>query len=244
MAKKSNDAEEKESKLGVLIITIMIILVWIAVMCVLIKLDVGNFGSTVLRPVFKDVPVINKILPDENKATLDDNGYKYNTLAEALERIRELEKENTALREGAADNQTAMTEQLAEIERLKVFESNQVKYESLKKNFDEEVVFNVKSPDITEYRKWYESISPENAADIYERVLLRAQYSEEIKNEAARLSSMDAKKAAAICEAMTGDMDMVATLLMCMKTTQSAAILAEMDPVYAGKLIKIMYPTE
>ena len=30
----------------------------------LIKLDVGGFGSGVLAPVIKDVPYLNKILPD------------------------------------------------------------------------------------------------------------------------------------------------------------------------------------
>ena len=43
--------------------TILIVLLWIAVICVIVKLDIGGFGSSVLTPVLKDVPVINKILP-------------------------------------------------------------------------------------------------------------------------------------------------------------------------------------
>ena len=35
-----------------------------SILCLLIKLDVGGFGSGVLAPAFKDVPVINKILPE------------------------------------------------------------------------------------------------------------------------------------------------------------------------------------
>jgi len=244
MAKKKEDGEERESKLGILIITFVILIVWVAIMCVLIKLDVGGFGSSVLRPVLGDVPVINKILPETAENSLNEYGYKYSTLSDALERIRELESENTELREESQSSQATMTEQLAEIARLKVFEENQTTYETLKKNFDEEVVFNEKAPDINEYKTWYEQVSPENAAKIYEEVLARTQYSEKVQAEANRLSSMDAAAAADILEAMTGDMDIAATVLMCMKEKQCAAILAEMDPVYAGKLFKIMYPTE
>ena len=46
------------------LIGVLIVITWLSVMCLLIKCDVGGFGSRVLRPVFKDVPMINKILPD------------------------------------------------------------------------------------------------------------------------------------------------------------------------------------
>lgn len=236
--------EQKESKLGMFLMTLIIIVVWIAVMCVLIKLDVGKFGSTVMRPVLKDVPVINKILPEDTSNKTNEYGYKYSTLAEALERIKELEKENAELKGTSEENATTITEQLAEIARLQVFESNQKKYEELKKIFDEEVVFNDKAPDIKEYREWYEALSPENSAAIYEKVLISQQYSDAIQDLANTYSKMEPDKAAAIFEEMTGDMDKVATLLLCMKDTKRQAILAEMDPVYAGKITKIMYPTE
>lgn len=234
--------EEKDGKLGIVIITLIIVIIWIAIMCILIKVDVGGFGSTVLRPVLKDVPVINKILPEAANSSLNEYGYKYSTLAEALDRIRELENENTQLKASAEDNATTITEQLAEISRLQVFESNQTKYEELKKIFDEEVVFNEKAPDILEYKTWYEQLSPENASLIYEEVLKRQQYSKELQDLANTFAKMDEKSAAAIFEEMTGDMDKVATLLLCMKDSDRQGILAEMDPTYAGKITKIMYP--
>lgn len=45
---------------------------WLIIMALLVKLDVGGFGSTVLAPILKDVPYINRILPDtktENTGT-------------------------------------------------------------------------------------------------------------------------------------------------------------------------------
>lgn len=44
-----------------ILITALIILIWLGIFVALIKLDVGGFGSKVLTPVLKDVPVINKI---------------------------------------------------------------------------------------------------------------------------------------------------------------------------------------
>ena len=66
MAKnKREKGENSGSNKGVgILIGVLIVITWLSVMCLLIKCDVGGFGSRVLRPVFKDVPMINKILPD------------------------------------------------------------------------------------------------------------------------------------------------------------------------------------
>ena len=62
MAKnKREKGENSGSNKGVgILIGVLIVITWLSVMCLLIKCDVGGFGSRVLRPVFKDVPVINK----------------------------------------------------------------------------------------------------------------------------------------------------------------------------------------
>ena len=52
------------SKIHSIIVGTIIIAVWLVILCVLIKFDVGGFGSSVMYPIFKDVPVINNILPD------------------------------------------------------------------------------------------------------------------------------------------------------------------------------------
>ena len=58
------DEETVGGKILVFFVTIIIILIWLAIFAMLIKLDVGGFGSGVLAPVIKDVPYLNKILPD------------------------------------------------------------------------------------------------------------------------------------------------------------------------------------
>ena len=61
MAKKDKNKENKVStdestgsKIVTMLIVLVIVVIWLAIFGVLIKLDVGNFGSEVLYPVLKD----------------------------------------------------------------------------------------------------------------------------------------------------------------------------------------------
>ena len=57
--------EEKEtSKVLIFFVSLLIVLIWLGIIGVLIKCDVGGFGSSVLYPMWKDVPYLNRILPD------------------------------------------------------------------------------------------------------------------------------------------------------------------------------------
>lgn len=234
--------EEKGSKLTSFLIGLIVIIIWLIIFALLIKMDVGGVG-TMLRPYLKNVPVINQILPEaSNEEIAEETGYKYNSLAEAVERIKELEKQLAAYQDSGDASAEKIAELQAEVDRLKVFEENQQYYEQLKDQFDREVVFNENAPDIEEYKKWYESIDADNAALLYSEVVEQLQYSKKVQEWAETYAKMDAQNAAAILEEMTGDTDLVAKILLSMTSKQRAAILAEMDTVYAAKLTKIMYP--
>lgn len=239
------DGEEKEKggKLAGILIAIVIIAIWLVIFGILIKTDVGGFGSTVLRPLLKDVPVINKILPDAtDEEVAEENGYKYKSLAEAVDKIKELEQQLDAYENTSDSSADQIQDLTAEVARLKQFEDNQEYYEQLKKDFDEQVVFNDNAPDISEYQKWYESIDSVNAAEIYQQVLEKINYTQQVKDWAEAYSKMEPANAAAILEEMTGDTDLVSAILLNMKSTQRGQILAAMDTVFAAKITKIMYP--
>ena len=120
MAKKKKEEqalagqeESKGSKAVTALIAIIIILIWLAVFAFLIKLDVGGIGSNVLYPVLKDVPVINKILPEASEEQQASEGnYKYNTLKSANDRIAELERRL----ESETGTTTANSDYIAELE--------------------------------------------------------------------------------------------------------------------------------
>ena len=130
----------------------------------------------------------------------------------------------------------------AEIDRLKQFEDKQAYYDQLKDEFDREVVYADNAPDIEEYKKWYESIDADNAAQLYQEVVEKLQYSQKVKDWAEAYSKMEASNAASILEEMTGDTDLVAQILNNMSSSKRAAILAEMTPLFAAKITKVMYP--
>lgn len=243
----SDDDDEKSGPAGVIfgvLTAIAIIAIWLVIFGLLVKMDVGGFGSTVLRPILKNVPVVNMILPEAtDEEVAKDNGYKYKNLAEAIERIKQLEKELEGHQNMGNQNNDQIAALQAEIDRLKAFENNQTYYEELKKKFDEEVVFNSKAPDIKNYKEWYEKLDKENAAKIYEQVLLKINYTEKVKTWAEAYSKMDAKSAAAILEEMTGDINLVSDILLNIKTDKRADILAAMDPTFAAKLTKVTHPT-
>ena len=249
MAKKKDvnideldDESGKSGKLVSILVAILIIAIWLVIFALLIKMNVGGIGS-MLRPYLKNVPVINQILPAAtDEEVKEETGNRYKNLSEAVDRIKELEAQlNQYTNDGNASSQT-ISELKAEIARLKVFEENAGRYQELKDKFDKDVVYTDNAPSIDNYKTWYESIDPENAAKIYEQVVKDLQYSQQVKDWAETYSKMDAKNAAAILEEMTGDTDLVSDILLCMTSKQRAAILAEMDPVFAAKLTVIMYP--
>jgi len=123
---------------------------------------------------------------------------------------------------------------------LKKFEENQLAFEQRVYEFDQNVVFGEEAPDIEEYRKYYEEISPENAEEIYRQVIEQLQAEQRIIDQAQMYKSMKPADAAAILEEMTGDLDLVAQILLSMKTKEAGAILAEMNTDMAAKITKKM----
>ena len=243
------EEEKKSNKLVIILVTVLIILIWLAIFVLLVKLDVGGFGSKVLRPVLKDVPVINKILPDASNEEIGmDSKYPYTTLSEAIARIEELENENLALNEAAATDAETIANLTSEVARLTPFETYQKNYEELKRQFDEQVVFGNDytgnyEADPETYKTWYESIDPENAAVIYQQVLEKQASSQIITDLAATYSKMKAAQAASILEEMTGDEEKVASILASMSAAKAADILQNMTSTYAAKITLLMYPS-
>ena len=240
-------AKEKEEKAGggllSAVIIFLIIVVWLAAMVILIKMDVGHFGSRVLRPVLKDVPVLNLILPaasDEEAAAETDLPYK--NLSEALDRIQELESQVATDQTTIQTQQEELQEKDNEIARLKVFEEDQQSFNELKNNFYNEVVYGNSAPDADTYIEWYESIDSEAAEAIYRQVVAQEQTDKNIQELATSYADMDPAAAAKILQTMSGDLDTVAKIMDSMSPSDKAEILAEMDPNFAANITKKLMP--
>ena len=201
--------------------TILIVVLWMAVICAIIKLDIGGFGSSVVTPILKDVPVLNKILP-ANSITETTDGSAYGGY--------------TSLKEEELDQLKA------EVLRLKEFENQQVEFQRIQKEFYDEVVYSDKGPGAEEYKKYYESMDPATAEYIYKQVVTQLEESQEIQDYAAAYSAMKPKQAAAIFEQMTNNLDLAARILKVMSAEDRGKILGAMNSEVAAKITKIMDP--
>jgi len=246
MAKKKNqerpeNGESIGSKIGTGILVILIIIVWLAIFALLVKMDVGQMGSR-LRPLIKDVPVLNMILPPvSDDVLISENNYPYTDISEAVAVIKQLESQVAGLESENSDYAKKIVDMQTEIDRLKVFEEDQAAFLKRVKKFDVNVVYNSQAPEIIEYRKYYEEINPETAAEIYRQVVEQLEYDDSIKEKAALLKNMKPGQAAAVLQEMTADLEYSCKLLLCMKVDEATAILNKMDTLFAARILQKMH---
>ncbi|MBQ8666522.1 MAG: hypothetical protein IJK00_02980 [Clostridia bacterium] len=238
------DDEDEGFSPSVLLIVILIVIIWIAILALLIKLDIGGFGSGVLRPILKDVPVINRILPEP--ASTEEYVGDFDNLPDALAEIERLNKQIDELRAELAKGGDEESEEVKalkeEIVRLRTFEDSQVEFQKLKTEFYEEVVFSDKAPEIEQYKAYYEEIDPDNAEYLYKQVVAQLETDKIMDEYVKAYSEMKPKQAAAIFNEMGDSLDLVAKILGHMDTNARAKILQAMDKDIASKLTKIMDP--
>ncbi len=246
MAKQKIEGVEVEktgSKFVSVLIAIVIILIWLVFFGLLIKFDIGGFGSTVMRPIFEDVPIINKILPEAENDEKDE--YPYKSLAEAINYIKELELELQNANEVADNKDEIIADLESEIERLKSFENSQLEFETIKEKYYNEVVFGSTALDYDYYKQYYESIEPEYAEVLYKQVLEKYMYDQKVQDLATAYSEMKPKKAAAALYEMTGNLETVVAILQCMETEERAKVLealSDIDAVFCAKITVMLAP--
>lgn len=242
--------------LATIVITFLIILIWLAIMALLIKLDVGGFGSDILAPLIKDIPGLNLILPDRSTESgkiqaepLTDYSSEgssggINSLQEAKDYISSLEK---VLGEEMSQNSTyaATIERLeAEVARLEPFEKQQKEFYEERAAFYSSIVYGEGSPDPAAFASYYEMIDPETAASIYKQIKLDELDEAAIQAFAKTYSGMKAKQCAKIFDEMVAEnqIELVARILAQMTVENRADVLAAMEKPNAAKLTQLLEP--
>lgn len=245
-AKKTKDDEISKSKGGIgkiILPILLLVFVMLITFILLVKLDVFGFGTNVMGPKLQNIPIINLILPEMPEEIVVDAGegdYTFLSMDQAIEKLKatdillkEKEKEAEKVNEDIARLNT-------EIERLKVFEANQVQFEKDKTEFDQLVADQVGSE---EFIKYVESVFPEQALAIYGELVQEKVITDEIKSLAKMYQEMEPESAASILEKTAGtNMIMVEEILLQLDALQAGSILAAMDPVVADKISRYIYP--
>lgn len=243
---EENEQEETAGgKIAVFFVSIIIIIVWLAIIALLIKWDVGGFGSGVLAPVLKNVPYVNKILPDkvlEEMSTEEDDAYAFDSMADAVERIKQLEIQLAEEQNSKIVNSDYITQLEAQASELKKYKEEEAEFEKQKQSFYDDIVFSDKAPDIEEYKAFYEMIDPASAEVLYKQVVAQSLENKKLEEYINTYSSMKPKEAAAIFDTMTSNFKLVAEILKNMDAQSRAAILGKMNPENAAKVTEIMKP--
>lgn len=243
---ENKDAQDSGESIGSKIIlafvTLLIIVIWLGIIALLIKLDVGGFGSTVLRPMLKDVPYLNQILPEEKEEVGTE--YQFETIEDAIARIKELEGMLDAEIQNGTVKESTIQELQNTIAALSVYKEEQDKFETLKEKWYEQVVFGTENVEYEWYKVFYESIDPENAEALYKAVVKQYVYDESVKDYVATYSSMQPKAAASIFDKMVedGKTRLASDILENMDTQSRADIMAKMNADNAAKLTVLMEP--
>ena len=224
--------------------TIFILVIWLAIIALLIKWDVGEFGSTVLGPLLKDVPYVNRILPDSymEEFSTEESPYAYESMEEAVEQIKQLEIALSEAQNTSTDNAAYITELERLAQELQQYKQNEAAFEEEKQKFYEEIVFGDSAPDIEQYKEFYESIAPANAEVLYRQVVAQTAADEKIEDYVNTYKNMKPKEAAAVFDAMTDNLKLVASILEQMDAKSRGDILGKMNTETAAKVTEIMKP--
>ena len=246
IARREDELAEDEEGNGLAAFgaTLLIITLWLAVICIVVKLDIGGFGSSVLKPLLQDVPVLNLILPGNSmtETTDKDSFGGYTNLQDAVEQIKELELQLERAQNEINVNEDEVKALKAEVLRLQEFEKKQVEFQRIRTEFYEEVIYAQNGPGAEAYQKYYEAMDPTTAEYIYKQVIMQLEESKEIQAYAQAYSEMKPKQAAGIFEEMTDNLELVARILKVMTAEDRGAIMGVMDAEVAAKLTKIMDP--
>ena len=229
------DEDSAGSKVITAIIVIVIVAIWLAIFGVLIKLDVGGFGSGVLYPVLKDVPVINKILPETGDGKTAESGY-YTNLEAANAKIQELEKKLAATTSSDTMNADEIEQLKKENARLKKFEDDRNSFAKRQSEFQKNVLFASGKPDTEEYKKYYSEIGEDNAEKIFKLVAKNYIYQQELSDQADILAKMQPPNAAKTLTEMTGDLQLIADILNKMQASKRAPIMDQMESTVVAQI--------
>lgn len=249
--KKAREIDDREAQydytgggFASFVLTALIVVMWLLIMALLVRLDVGGFGSTVMAPIIRDVPYLNHILPESSRGTAVRDIGAASADNEYVKRLEEQLAEAKKLNE---ENAETVAQLQAEVERLKGFEEASADVETKRNEWYNEVLYSDKAPDISAYISWYESIDADAAAELYKEAVRTEAQSEVVKTYAQAYSSMKPQAAAGIFNEMAAngserDLALAARILLQMSPADRGKILGKMDAANASKLTQLMEP--
>ncbi len=246
---KKGEKRKKSKLFTIFMIIIDIVIIAVAFGAVFYFIFYNNIGGVTERyyTTVKSIPLLNLALPEAP----DPLNPKYMTQLEIKEKYLEYKAENEQLRKQLDeahkkaeelqvfkdDYERLTNEAMTVLQSLKLsgaaITEREKQLDEQKDKLDEAIA----KADREAFAEYFETIDPDNAAQIYETVIKKQQSDENVKKFAQVYAQMDPSSAAAIFEQLgTSKLDMITEALKAMNKADSSAILEAMTPEFAAKV--------
>ena len=231
---KKPEKTAKKNRLS--IAPFLILLIILAAIVSILTFNLFNLRDRYIYPFLSRLPLIGGFIPITADMPED---FSTMTTDEMIARINDLEEQLFYANQEIKEADKTIERNKSEIDRLKIFEAQQLQFKQDKADFDEQVA--MANPQA--YASYYESISPENAEFLYPRAVAELSRMSELRKYMSDIAQMDEVSAAAVLQQMIGtDMDLVVSIMRHMESRNAGAILSEMNPGSAASIIKMMAP--
>lgn len=200
---------------------------------VVFMLNPFGLRDNVVYPMLSNIPVVKDYLPVGWTAEPEL------TTEQLRARVKELENQLAARDEGIIRLEEKNSQNAIEIDRLREFEGQQLRYKQDKASFDERVAME----DPQAFADYYQKIAPENAEILYPLAAAQSENDNEVKRYISTFSEMDEEEAAAVLQQLIAtDMNLVVAILRGMNNRAASAVLGSMDAAAAASVSKMMAP--
>lgn len=208
----------------------------------IIVLILGGVGAALyfnrykIADTVKEIPLLNQIFkPLEG----DQNVYGQLTPSQLIDKVIEIEKENTSLGNQLLDKNSEIQRLEEKIETLKTYETRYSDFLAQKEAWDQELA--KANPEL--FIAQYELMNPELASQLYQELSLTKSLTKEQKQFANTIGEMDEVQAAkALEKLLPTDPELIGVIFKGMAQERQALILSSMTTQGAAQVIKIISP--
>jgi len=235
-AKKAKKAKSKKAKVLGFIIPVIVI----GGLGTGIYLNLWGVRDNYIFPLLQKVPVVKNVIPQPETEPKDE--YSGLSKSELVQMNKTLTEEKEKMEENNTELNNKIKELDTEVTRLRDIESQQEQFKADKEEFDRMIAEN----DMDAYKKFYESISPENAETLYKEAVQENEADKKLQEYVQTFENMKKDAAASMLEEMIGtdDMDLVVRILDNISTEKRAEILATMKTENAAACAKRLAPEQ
>jgi len=214
----------------------LILLFILAGLVSVLAFNAFNVRDRYIYPPLAKIPFVGGFIPNTAGRPEDLGAMQPDQL---IARINELESALSKAQNDLTAADAVIADNNTQIENLKVFESQQLKFKQDKADFDQRVAM----ADPRAFADYYQAISPENAELLYPKAAAEADRAAEIKKYLNNIKAMDEATAAGMLQLLIStDMDLVVSIMRGLDSRVAGGILNEMDTRSSASIIKMMAP--